>query len=78
VGERFSAPVQTGSGAHPSSYTIGNGSFPGVKGPERDVDHPPPSSVQVKERVELILLPLRSFEVCSRVNFISDRTIISV
>ena len=29
VGARFSAPVQTGPGAHPASYTIGTGSFPG-------------------------------------------------
>ena len=27
---RFSAPVQIGRGAHPASYTIGTGSFPGV------------------------------------------------
>ena len=31
VGARFSAPVQTGSGAHPASCTVGIGSFPGVK-----------------------------------------------
>ena len=31
VGTRFSAPVQTGPGAHPASWTIGSGSFPGVK-----------------------------------------------
>jgi len=30
-GARFSAPVQTGSGAHPASCTMGTGSFPGVK-----------------------------------------------
>jgi hypothetical protein len=30
-GRDFSAPVQTGPGAHPASYTIGTGSFPGVK-----------------------------------------------
>jgi hypothetical protein len=30
VGTRFSAPVQTGPGAHPASCTIGTGSFPGV------------------------------------------------
>jgi hypothetical protein len=30
-GARFSAPVQTGPGAHPSSCTIDTGSFPGVK-----------------------------------------------
>ena len=28
----FSAPVQTGPGAHPASYTMGTGSFPGVNG----------------------------------------------
>ena len=28
---RFSVPVQTGSGAHPASCTMGTGSFPGVK-----------------------------------------------
>jgi hypothetical protein len=31
VEARFSAPVQSGSGAHPASCTIGTGSFPGVK-----------------------------------------------
>jgi hypothetical protein len=31
VGGEFSAPVQTGSGAHPASCTMGTGSFPGVK-----------------------------------------------
>jgi hypothetical protein len=37
---RFSAPVQTGPGAQPASYTIGTGSYMGVKRPERGVDHP--------------------------------------
>jgi hypothetical protein len=37
---RFSAPLQTGPGAHPASYTMGSGSFPGVKRPGRGVDHP--------------------------------------
>ena len=31
VWARFSAPVQTGPGAHPPSCTTGTGSFPGVK-----------------------------------------------
>ena len=31
VGTRFSAPVQTGPGAHPASCTVGTGSFSGVK-----------------------------------------------
>ena len=54
-GAEFSAPVQTGSGAHPASCTMGTGSFPGVKRPGRGVDHPPPSSADVKERIELYL-----------------------
>jgi len=33
VGEaRFSVGVQTGPGAHPTSYTMGTGSFPGQGG----------------------------------------------
>ena len=52
---RFSAPVQTGPGAHPASYAMSTGSFPGVKRPGRGVDHPAPSSAGVKERVELYL-----------------------
>jgi hypothetical protein len=32
--------VQTGSGAHPASYSMGAGvSFPGVKRPECEADH---------------------------------------
>jgi len=38
---RFSAPVQTGFRTYPVSYTMGTGPFPGVKRPERDVEHPP-------------------------------------
>ena len=52
-GARFSASVQTGSEANPASYTMGTGSFPGVKRPGRGVDHPPPSGAEIKERVEL-------------------------
>ena len=52
-GSRFSAPFQTGPGAHPASYTMGTGSFPGVKRLGRDVYHPRPYSAEVKERVEL-------------------------
>jgi len=55
VEARFSTPVQTAPGAHPASYTVGTGSFPGVKRPGPGVDHPPPSSAEVKERVELYL-----------------------
>ena len=55
VGMRFSAPVQTGPGAHPASYIKSTGSFPVVNRPGRGLDHPPPSSADVKERVELYL-----------------------
>jgi len=58
VGARFSVPVQTGPGTHPASCTMGNGSFPVVKRPGRDVDHPLPSSVEVKESVQLYLYSL--------------------
>jgi hypothetical protein len=41
--------VQTGSGAHPASCTMGaGGPFPGGKArPGRDADHSPPSSAKV-------------------------------
>jgi hypothetical protein len=54
-GRDFPRPVQTGPAAHPTSYTMGTGSFPGVKRPGRGLDHPPRSSAEVKERVELYL-----------------------
>jgi hypothetical protein len=54
-GSRFSAPIQTGPGADPASYTMDTRSFLGVKWPERGVDQPPPSSAEAKERVELYL-----------------------
>jgi hypothetical protein len=45
----FSLCVQTGSGAHPASCTMGTGGpSPGVKArPGRDADHSPPSSAEV-------------------------------
>jgi hypothetical protein len=55
AGARFSAPIQNGSGAHPVSYIMDTGSFPGVKRPGRDVDHPPQSNAEVKEELELYL-----------------------
>jgi hypothetical protein len=48
--------VQNSSGAHPTSYPMGIG-VPslGVKRSGREADHSPPSSAEVKERVELYL-----------------------
>ena len=43
-------PVQTGPEAHPTSCTMGTGSFPGGKvRPGRAADHSPPSSAAVME-----------------------------
>ena len=47
-GARFSAPVFTGTGAHPASYTLGAGCFAGVKRPGRGVDHPPHLALTLK------------------------------
>jgi hypothetical protein len=55
---RFSATVQIGSVAHPASYTMGTVSFLKVKRSGRGVDHPPPSSAEVKEKVELYFYSL--------------------
>jgi len=55
VEARFFAPDHTGPGTYPASYTMGTGSFPGVKRPGHGVDHPPASSAEVKEIVELYL-----------------------
>jgi len=49
VGARFSAPVQTGPGAHSSPYTMNTESFPGVKRPGRGVDHPPHQGPRLKK-----------------------------
>jgi hypothetical protein len=47
----FQLPLtsETGSGAHPASYTMDNNDpFPGDKArPGRDADHSPPSSAEV-------------------------------
>ena len=70
VGARFSAPVQTGHGAYPASYTVGTGSFSGIKRPGRGVDHPPLSSAEAEGRVELyISSPPWAFVACSRLKF---------
>jgi hypothetical protein len=54
---RFFVPVQIGPGAHPTSYTMGNGSFPEVKWPGRGVDLPPLSGAEVKERIGYTYTP---------------------
>jgi len=48
-GTRFSTIVRTGPGTHPVSYTMGIGSFPGVKRTGRGVDHPPHLAPKLKK-----------------------------
>ena len=52
---RFSLPIQTSHQVHPDSCTVGTGSFPGIKRPDRGADHPPPSSTEVTNGLELNL-----------------------
>ena len=54
-GPRFSAPVQTGPGAHPASCTMGTGSFPGVNSGWSVTLTPHPFWCRGHERVELYL-----------------------
>jgi hypothetical protein len=48
-------PVQTGPGAHPASFTMGTGSFPGVKSGRGVTLTPHPFSCRVHESVDLYL-----------------------
>jgi len=55
---RFSAPVQTGLGAHPASYTVGTGSFLGLKRPRRGGDHNPQLEPRLKKKYSYICAPV--------------------
>jgi len=76
LGARFSAPVQTGLGAHPASYIMGTGSFPGVKSGRgvRLTPHPLLMPWSRKGRaIPLLPLwavrPVQSLSACTRVHF---------
>jgi hypothetical protein len=60
---RFSAPVQTGPGAHPGSYTTGTEVIPGGKSAGRGVNYPTPSSAEVKERAYVYSTSVPSWHV---------------
>ena len=53
IESRWGREFQTGPGAHPASYTIGTGSFLGVKRSGRGVNHPPEFSPEFKATAEL-------------------------
>ena len=63
-----SPSVQTGSGAHTASYSIGSGPFPGVDRPGRGFNHPPHLEPRLKKSSAILLLPLCAFLTCSGVN----------
>jgi hypothetical protein len=75
VGARFSAPVQTGPGAHPASCTMGTGSFPGAKSGRGVTLTPHPLLVPWSKKSRAIPLLLwgvqliQSFSACTRVHF---------
>ena len=76
VGTRFSAPVQTGPGAHPASCTMGTVSFPEVKSGRGVTLTPHPLLVQSSRKGRAIPLlplwavrPVQSLSVCTRVTF---------
>ena len=74
LGEDISLPVLTDADAHPSHCTVlysthggYTGSFPGVKESESGVNHPPTSSDDIKERVEVYFF--WAFMTCYREKF---------
>ena len=79
VGARFSAPVQTGPGAHPDSCTMGTGSFLGVKSGRGVTLTPHPLLVPWSRKGRAIPLlpptgrrPVQSLSACTRVHFTSS------
>ena len=75
-GAKFSAPVQTGPGAHPASCTMGTRSFPGVKSGRGVTLTPHPLLVPWSWKSRAIPLlpllavrPVQSLSACTRVHF---------
>ena len=66
---RFSAPFQTGCGAHPASYKMGTESFLGVKWPRGGVDHHHIQYRSSRKSTAISILPLWAFVACYIVNF---------
>ena len=54
----FSAPVKTGRGSHPASYTMGTCPFPGVKRTGRGFNHPSHMLKKAKNYTSIHLLSL--------------------
>jgi hypothetical protein len=82
---KFSAPFQTGPGAHPASYTMGTGSFPGVKSGRGVTPTPHLLLVTWSRKGRAIPLfpqwavrPVRSLSACTRVHFTFTTSNVSV
>ena len=50
--------AKTGPGAYPAPYTMGTGSFPGVKRPGRGVDNPPHLAPRLKKEYSYTCTPV--------------------
>ena len=77
---RFSAPVQTGPGAHPASCTMGTRSFAGVKSSRGVMLTPHPLLVLWSRKSRAIPLlplwavwPVQSLSACTKVHYTLDR-----
>ena len=75
-GARFSAPVQTGPGAHPAASTVGTGSFPGVKSSRNVILTPHPLLVPWSQKDRALPLlplwavqPVQGLSACTTVHF---------
>ena len=76
MGARFSAPGQSGPGAHKASCTMGTGTFPGVKSGRGVTLTPHPLLVSWSRKSRYIPLltlwavrPVQSLSACTRVHF---------
>jgi hypothetical protein len=74
----FSKNVQTGSVAHPVSYSIGTGLFRGVKQPGHEVDHSPQSSVKVKSKWRYTSTPPVLFHGVDRNNDVTQSELLEI
>ena len=81
MGTRFSAPVQTGPGAHPASCIMGTGPLPGVKSGRGVLLTPHHLLVPWSRKGRAIPLfplwavrPVRSLSACTRVHFTFTNT----
>jgi len=70
-GGEFSAPVQTGPGANPASYTMGTRSFPKDRAAEAcGVDNPPILTTRLKKKYNYTCISPCAFMSGCRVKFV--------